>query len=258
MKTRKLVCVAAVVAAICGSFGSVNAIEVIAHRGNWKTPGATQNTIKSLQAADSINCYGSEFDVWLTTDKQLVVHHDADVYHTKQVIQDSKYKDISDVRLSNGDKIPTLQQYLEAASKLKTRLIFELKAHRDSANEIEAVHRSVEMVKRYNLMERTEFITFSKNAMLEFIRLTDRPVYYLNGEMTPAELKAVGAAGADYSYGALLKHPEWIKECQQLGMKVNIWTIDTPERIQWAIDHGVDFITTNEPSLVQQMLNDRK
>ena len=38
--------------------------KVIAHRGFWKTPGSSQNSISSLLKADSIGCYGSEFDVW--------------------------------------------------------------------------------------------------------------------------------------------------------------------------------------------------
>lgn len=36
---------------------------VIAHRGFWKTQGSAQNSITSLLKADSIGCYGSEFDV---------------------------------------------------------------------------------------------------------------------------------------------------------------------------------------------------
>ena len=35
--------------------------KVIAHRGFWKTPGSSQNSISSLQQADSLGCYGSEF-----------------------------------------------------------------------------------------------------------------------------------------------------------------------------------------------------
>ena len=50
--------------------------QVIAHRGFWKTEGSAQNSIAALVKADSIACYGSEFDVWLTADNQLVVNHD--------------------------------------------------------------------------------------------------------------------------------------------------------------------------------------
>ena len=46
--------------------------KVIAHRGFWKTPGSSQNSISSLLKADSIGCYGSEFDVWIAKDNKLV------------------------------------------------------------------------------------------------------------------------------------------------------------------------------------------
>lgn len=57
----------------------------------------------------------------------------------------------------------------------------------------------------------------------------------------------MGAAGADYGIWILQKHPEWIKQIHDLGMKVNVWTVDDEAGMKWCIDHGVDFITTNHP-----------
>ena len=37
-------------------------------------------------------------------------------------------------------------------------------------------------------------------------------------------------------------------------MKINIWTVDKKEDLQWCIDNGADFITTNNPEELQQML----
>lgn len=50
--------------------------KVIAHRGYWKTEGAAQNSIRSLERANEIKVYGSEFDVHLTADNVPVVYHD--------------------------------------------------------------------------------------------------------------------------------------------------------------------------------------
>ena len=44
--------------------------KVIAHRGYWKTEGAAQNSIRSLERANEIKVYGSEFDVHLTADNR--------------------------------------------------------------------------------------------------------------------------------------------------------------------------------------------
>ena len=50
--------------------------KVIAHRGYWKCEGSAQNSIASLTKAAEAKVYGSEFDVQLTKDKEIVVNHD--------------------------------------------------------------------------------------------------------------------------------------------------------------------------------------
>ena len=49
--------------------------KVIAHRGYWKTEGSAQNSIRSLELANEINAFGSEFDVHLTSDDVLIIIH---------------------------------------------------------------------------------------------------------------------------------------------------------------------------------------
>ena len=111
------------------------------------------------------------------------------------------------------------------------------------------------MVKKMGLENRMEYITFSLHAMKEFIRLAPAgtPVYYLNGELTPKELKELGAAGLDYHMGVIKKHPEWIKEAHDLGMTVNVWTVNDKAGIEEMNKAGVDYITTNEPVLAIEL-----
>ena len=122
MNLKKLFFASALLFAACGT---IQAQEVIAHRGFWTTNGSAQNSIAALVKADSIGCYGSEFDVWLTTDNQLVVNHDATFKGV--TMQDATAKVCTAVQLDNGEQLPTLQQYLDKAKSLKTRLILELK-----------------------------------------------------------------------------------------------------------------------------------
>ena len=112
------------------------------------------------------------------------------------------------------------------------------------------------MVKKMGLENRMEYITFSLHAMKGFIRLAPAgtPVFYLNGELSPKELKELGAAGLDYHMGVIKKHPEWIKEAHELGLKVNVWTVDEVEDMKSLIEQKVDFITTNEPVILQEEL----
>ena len=228
--------------------------QVIAHRGFWKTNGSAQNSIAALVKADSIGCYGSEFDVWLTADNQLVVNHDSTFKGVN--MQNSTAQQCTAVILDNGEQLPTLRQYLEKAGQLKTRLILELKSHKTPERETRAVESIVKMVEEMGLEDRMEYIAFSRHATKEFSRLGPKgtPVYYLEGDLSPKELKEWGCAGPDYHFSVFKKHPEWIKESHDLGMKVNAWTVNEAKDMKWLIGHGVDFITTNEPVELQEIL----
>ena len=228
--------------------------QVIAHRGYWKTDGSAQNSLRAIVKADSIGCYGSEFDVWMTADGVLVVNHDAKV--DSIVIEKAESKDVLALSLPNGEMLPSLEQYLQVAKNLNTRLIFELKPHKNRLLEAKAVIDGIMMIDRMGLNDRVEYITFSSNALEEFIKYAPKgtPIYYLNGEKSPQELHSMGAAGMDYHISVFKKHPEWIKECHDLGMKVNVWTVNKEEDMKWCIEQGIDFITTNEPEILQNLL----
>lgn len=229
---------------------------VIAHRGYWKTEGSAQNSLRSFEKAGEIKVYGSEFDVHLTSDNVPVVFHDNKIEGI--VIQQTPYADLKDKKLPNGETLPTLQQYLENARKVKNiKLIFELKSHATPERDREAAAIVVDMINKMKLQGRTEYIAFSLEAAKELHRLAPKAdVYYLNGNLSPKELKELGFAGLDYNYNVMKKHPEWFQEAKDLKLKVNVWTIDKPEQMKEMIEMGADFITTDLPEealeIVQQ------
>src|SRR5574344_560135 len=102
---------------------------IIAHRGYWNTPSSAENSVRSLIKADSIGCYGSEVDVWITKDGTVVIHHDSNI--DSMEIQNSLYKTIENKSIRNGELIPTLESYTEVAKKLNIKLICEIKPHAD-------------------------------------------------------------------------------------------------------------------------------
>ncbi len=228
--------------------------QVIAHRGFWDVAGSAQNSIRSLVNAAAIGSYGSEADVWLTKDGEIVLCHDGT--YKGVTIQDATLKVCQAIELDNGEPLPTFQAFIDEGKKLDTRLIVELKSHRTPEQETEAVQKIVHMIADAGLDERTEYISFSQHATREFIRLAPKgtPVYYLEGDLNPKQLKEMGCSGADYHLGVFKEHPEWIDECHQLGMKVNVWTVNGEEDMKWCIKKGIDFITTNDPLLLQDIL----
>ena len=222
--------------------------KVVAHRGYWKTEGSAQNSIASWQKAAQIGCWGSEFDVWLTADGVPVVFHDATVEGIR--IEDTTYATLMNIRLKNGEFIPTLQQYLTEAQRWPDcRLIFEVKPHRNEKRDYRVSEMSVELINMLGLADRTDYISFSKNVCKRIHELAPKAkIAYLNGELSPKEIKELGWTGIDYNSKVFENHPDWALEAKKLGLEVNVWTVDGEEALKrFAKMPGIDIITTNDP-----------
>lgn len=233
--------------------------QIIAHRGFWKTEGSAQNSITALLKANEIKAYGSELDIWLSSDGIPIVNHDADVTLNgeKLIIQETPASVLTQVKLSNGENLPTFESYLDAFEKCNdTKLIIEFKKHRTKYQEDELAEKVLKMVRDRKLQNRVEYISFSLNFVVKTIHLDPlAKVYYLGGDLSPRVMREIGAAGIDYHLSVFRNSPEWVKESHDLGLKVNVWTVNTPEDIQQMIDLNVDFITTDEPLLVKEVLD---
>ena len=254
---RKLFIAAAAMLA-CAALPAQNKISIAAHRGAWQSEEANgaQNSIASLKVAQEMDLWGSEFDLQLTSDDVILVHHDPS--HEGVVIRDNPLSAFSAFRLKDGSRIPTLEEYLTQGEKSEgTVLVVELKKQKQKEREDLLTDKTIEALKAHGLFDpaRAMFISFSMNICE---RIAEKaPGFtnqYLDGDIAPSELHAKGINGIDYNYKRFYRHPEWVKEAHDLGMSVNVWTVDDPKDIKAMIDLGVDCITTNKPGLVREML----
>ena len=233
--------------------------KIVAHRGYWRTDGSAQNSITSLQKAAAVGCYGSEFDVWLTADGVPVVFHDATIDGIR--IEDTTFATLMNHRLQNGEFIPTLQQYLTEGSKIEgCQLILEIKPHRNEVRDKRIADMCVELVRTLGLEKKTEYISFSKVVCQRLHEISpESKVAYLNGELSPAQIKEMGLTGIDYNEKVFVKHPEWLQEAKQLGVEVNVWTVDGEENLRHHANlQGVDLITTNDPEILKGILAEQE
>ena len=182
---RIILCAFALVACILGIQAQT---QVIAHRGFWKTEGSAQNSITALEKAAEAQLYGSEFDVLMTVDGKLVVNHDNKI--EEMVIPETPYKKLKKMRIKNGEKLPTLKNYLKKGKKLDIQLILEAKPLPTKEMEDQAIANIVKMVKKMGLENQVEYISFSLNMCEQLAKLTPASeIAYLNGDIAPAELK---------------------------------------------------------------------
>lgn len=233
---------------------------VIAHRGYWNTPGSYENSISAIENSMNFGIYGCEFDINLTSDDSiLVVHGNEHPMRNGHKVQSSTYEVFRNLKLGNGELVPTLREYLVAGLvDPSTQYICEIKAHPTPEREDLIVRKTVDLVKAMKLEKRVEYISFSWHVCLALKQASpESKVYYLNGDRTPRQLKEAGLDGLDYSMKVMKEHPEWVDQAHELGLKVNIWTVNNIADMNRCLDWGTDYITTNNPVELKTLIGAR-
>ncbi|RYD83718.1 MAG: glycerophosphodiester phosphodiesterase [Sphingobacteriales bacterium] len=232
---------------------------VIAHRGAFKKNNLPENSIAALREAIRLGCTGSEFDIRMTADDSLIINHDP--HYNKLDIEKTSYAELIKTKLSNGEKLPTLHEYIQAGliNNKTTRLIFEIKPSNASKERaIIITNKVVEMVRFYNVQNRAVYISFDYDVCKKIHELEpEAAIQYLNGDIAPAQLKKDGINGADYHFSVFTKNPGWIKEAKENNIALNAWTVNREEDMLRLLDQGFDFITTNEPELLFSILKSK-
>ena len=230
--------------------------KVIAHRGAWKNTGVPENSIASLKHAIELECYGSEFDVHMSADSGLFVLHDHSIHGIN--LEKSRSEELSAIKLSNGEFLPSLESYLKAGKQKGTRLILEIKTSEISRERtLELTRRCVEMVRRMDVRDITDYISFSFDACLKVKQLDpSASVSYLTADKSPTEVAAAKLDGIDYAITAFKKNESWFEESRRVEITTNVYTVNDRKTMQWFLDHKTDFITTNEPELLIRLMKE--
>lgn len=225
--------------------------KIVAHRGFWK--GNQENSLESLAKAQEFGCWGSEFDLHLTSDDHVVVNHDGVVSGIR--IQHNPFEKVK-------GSVPTLDEYLEQGAKNQDCvLVLELKPHADASREPILIQKCLDALKAHKLLDpkRVVFISFSYSICKDLAKQCPGfTVQYLEGDKSPVQVHADGINGIDYHYSYFQNHPEWVKQAHDLGMSVNAWTVDNEDDIRQMMWLGVDQITTNNPVLTREILFGRR
>ncbi|WP_341841066.1 glycerophosphodiester phosphodiesterase [Chitinophaga caseinilytica] len=222
--------------------------KIVAHRGAWKHTEGSQNSITSLREASRLGCEGSEFDVWLSKDGIPVLSHDPHI--GGKVVEETNIADLVSIDLKNGDKVPTFEQYLEEGKKQNiTRLVLELKPSKTGRGE-ELAQKCYDLIRQHKSQAWMLYISFDYNICKKIVALDPHAkVAYLNGDKSPAELKADGIWGFDYNWKTIDKDMTIFQQAKKNNVTVNIWTVNDPAQMETYLKAGADFLTTDEPEI---------
>jgi glycerophosphoryl diester phosphodiesterase len=216
----------------------------IGHRG--ARAYEPENTLRSFRKALEIGANAVELDVRKTRDDQLVVIHDADVKRTTDgigLVADLTLEQVKALSTEKGEKIPTLEEALDFLSN-KAKILIELKE--------QGLEEKVLAAVQSRKLEKNVILTSFLEDALRKIRELDKNVEtgliyakHKNPLKAALDLKAQYLV-AFYKF----THTANVQKAHENGLKVIVWTVNTPEEVAEYVKKGVDGIASDKPDVL--------
>ena len=225
-------------------------VKMIAHRG--LSGLERENTNAAFVAAGQRSYYGIETDVHITADGKVIVVHDDDLMRIAGLdmsVEGSTFDELRKVRLRDLDGkerldlcLPSLEEYISICKRYEKQAILELKNPMPK----EKVWEIAEIIKGMGCFERTTFISFAgENLVFMREKCPEADVQYLTSVCSEEEIQFMVDNHMDADLWGDCLTKEKVDKLHEAGLKVNCWTVDTPEQAELVKQAGVDFITTN-------------
>ena len=225
---------------------------MVAHRG--VSGIEKENTCSAFVAAGNRSYFGIETDVRATKDGKYVLLHDdttercgIDVLTpsqcTLQTIQSVVLKDKDEKRGRVDLRVPEMVDYIRICEKYGKVGVLEFKGMYTE----EQMKEIVEIIKAEYSPENMIFISFAFENLVTLRSVCpEAHCQFLTGEYKEEILQKLveHKMGIDIWSGALTEEAQ-VRRMLELGIEVNVWTVDNPELAEKLISWGVQFITSN-------------
>lgn len=231
---------------------------VFGHRGARSIK--MENTIEGFRYACQSGIKWVELDVMLSKDKELFVFHDEELdrlSETKGRLDSFAAAELKQVKLSDGQGIPTLADVLDVLNEYDGCVNIEIKPSKDEfARETARKAWEVAKSKGFDHSDRLLFSSFAWDALYETKEIAphiNRGVLVedVSGDWRPVakELEAFSI-----NYDANLLTPALIKEIHDGGYKLLVWTVNDIERAKKLISEGVNAVFSDIPVEMSEAL----
>lgn len=245
-------------------------MEIIAHRG--ASHEAPENTLASIKLAWQQNADAVEVDVQLSKDGHIIVIHDDNTRKTGGVRKKVAVQSLTELRALDvgrwkspkwkGERIPTLTEVLSLIPATK-RIFIEIKCGPECLPEFEQVIRN--SGKRLKQIIAIGFALETMRrlkrdlAEIEVCWIAEFKRNWKTGGWSPQpnrliqQAKEAGLDGLDLGARGPIT-ASLVEEAKQAGLKLYVWTVDSPARAIQLLEAGVDGITTNRPGWLRKQL----
>ena len=235
--------------------------KIVAHKGYYQKGIIPSNSIEALKRAQNEGFDIVEFDVNMSADGELLVLHGD--WHPSQKAKNKVHAQhdtkeaIQAILLSNGEKVPTFEEWIAQAAKCdKTKMLIEIKGHDSPAIDAKVVKKIQTTLKKYNMQDKVYYLVGHEFLIRELVRRTPKgtPIALTNNYYSPAFCHTLGCSIAGRDFDSWRRHPDFIEQARQLGMELMAWTVNDPEKIEWLVEQGFDYILTDKPTMMRSIL----
>jgi glycerophosphoryl diester phosphodiesterase len=231
----------------------------VGHRGAPRR--ARENTLDSLDWAESLQADAVEFDLRQTRDGEAVVYHDESVVlgHQQIAVRHFTAREIERLTLPSdfGDyRIPKLVDVFHRYGRAQ-RYVIEVKVARDTQLS-QMARRIAHLAAEYGVTPRCLVASFSADFLrkmhetdpdLALNYLWDHPVALPEaGRATPL-FPPADAIGPRFD----LVTPALISQAQAARLTVHPWTVDVVDDMKRLMAWGVSSLTTNVPEVAVEV-----
>ena len=220
----------------------------VAHRGY--SHAYLDNTEGAFRAAASMDFYGIETDVRKTKDGAFVCNHDDSVTFAdgsvkkifRTTLAELLSQPLKNDKTTEDVRLCTFESYLRACKAGNKVAVIELK-DLFLQNDVSALFEIIDA--EYD-RGKVCFISFIYAALL-MVRAEDPSVelqYLSQTEEDPRFAECI-ENGLHVSVRTTILSEELVTEFHDAGLKVNVWTVDEPSDLEFAVLCGVDYVTTD-------------
>jgi glycerophosphoryl diester phosphodiesterase len=222
---------------------------VIAHRG--ASAVRPENTLEAFRHARVLGADMVELDARRAADGSVWVLHDEHLADGRALV------DTAPGELP--DHVPTLEAAIEACEGMEVNVeVKNVPIDGDWDPDERVARQVVELVQRMGVQERILVSSFGIGA-IDCVHELDPSIR--TAFLTSYELDEVGLANVKaQGHSALHPYEAFVTEelltiCDGLGLQVNTWTLDDPERMALLVGWGLDGICTNVPDVARQVVD---
>ena len=233
---------------------------IFGHRG--ASAYAPENTLAAFELAADMGADGVEFDVQISKDGQLIIHHDRVLGRTEEAAGPLAQWTFADLRALDvgswfdarfaGQRMPTPDELVDAVGE---RLLLNFELINDSWQLNGVGPGLVALFRRRNLFRRAMISSFNPRALWQVKKM--EPRITLGALWGPNEpwLVRSGLMRRLLRPQALhprhdLVTPRLVAAAHARGQRVNTWTVNDAETAKRMLDAGVDMLMGDAPDLL--------